>query len=239
MTKSRNRIRFGAALCAAALLCLSAATSVLAEQEPRHPGARDGRPPATVRVVPQSPQRDRWFDQGHGHSRYYPRSGYRVSALPMHAPPIMWHGSNYWFWSGVWYAPGPSGYVVVRPPYGVVVADLPSFATAVVIGGITYMYLNGAYYRQRVQGGYEVVPTPVAALGQGNGAAVRMFVYPAKGQTAERQASDEYECHSWAASQSGFDPAPAATGQASDQTHRADYVRAQTACLEGRGYTVR
>jgi hypothetical protein len=30
-----------------------------------------------------------------------------------------------------------------------------------------------------------------------------------------------------------------ATGQSTDVAHRADYVRAQTACLEGRGYTVR
>lgn len=45
--------------------------------------------------------------------------------------------------------------------------------------------------------------------------AQQQFVYPAKGQTAEQQKKDEYECHSWAVEQTGFDPtqatAPVAT----------------------------
>ncbi len=235
-----NRARFDAALYGAALVFLTASMPAPAAQDPRPPAehrAVPPRPPAQHRAAPPAP--NRWLDNGHGHSRYYPRSGIRVHALPSHSPPIVWRGSNYWFWSGVWYAPGQNGYVVVRPPYGVVVTDLPTFATAVVIGGITYLYMNGVYYRERIEGGYEVVATPVAAQGTASSATGRLYVYPAKGQTAERQASDEYECHSWAASQSGFDPTPAATGQATNQSHRADYVRAQTACLEGRGYTVR
>jgi len=43
-----------------------------------------------------------------------------------------------------------------------------------------------------------------------------VFVYPAKGQTAEQQQKDETECYAWARSQTGIDPngpatAPAAT----------------------------
>lgn len=229
MTTTIDPIRFDAALFAAALLFLTASTPATAAQEPRPSGAQ--------RPAPPRPPSNRWLDNAHDHSRYYPRSGFRVHALPAHPPPVVWRGSNYWFWSGVWYTHAPGGYVVVRPPYGVVVTDLPAFRTAVVIGGITYLYLNGAYYRERIEGGYEVVPTPVAALGATPGA--RLFVYPAQRQTAEAQATDEYACHRWAASQSGFDPAPAATGQSADLAHRADYVRAQAACLEGRGYTVR
>jgi outer membrane lipoprotein SlyB len=38
-----------------------------------------------------------------------------------------------------------------------------------------------------------------------------VFVYPAKGQSADQQGKDEYECSKWAKSQSGVDPsAPAA-----------------------------
>jgi hypothetical protein len=33
------------------------------------------------------------------------------------------------------------------------------------------------------------------------------FVYPAKGQSAEKQKKDEGECHTWAVQQSKFDPA--------------------------------
>jgi hypothetical protein len=35
------------------------------------------------------------------------------------------------------------------------------------------------------------------------------YVYPAKGQTAEQQKSDEAACYSWAVQQTGFDPAKA------------------------------
>jgi hypothetical protein len=35
------------------------------------------------------------------------------------------------------------------------------------------------------------------------------YVYPAKGQTAQQQKSDESACYSWAVQQTGFDPAKA------------------------------
>ena len=66
-----------------------------------------------------------------------------------------------------------------------------------------------------------------------------MAVFPAKGQTAQQQASDEYECHRWAVTQSGFDPTGVAIGQTVSTNGRSDYQRADAACLEGRGYTVR
>lgn len=34
----------------------------------------------------------------------------------------------------------------------------------------------------------------------------QQFVYPAKGQSPEKQKSDEAACHQWAAQQTGFDP---------------------------------
>ena len=33
-----------------------------------------------------------------------------------------------------------------------------------------------------------------------------IYIYPNKGQTHEQQSLDRYECHVWAANQSGFDP---------------------------------
>lgn len=33
-----------------------------------------------------------------------------------------------------------------------------------------------------------------------------IFIYPNKGQSVEQQSQDRYECHVWAANQSGFDP---------------------------------
>ena len=37
----------------------------------------------------------------------------------------------------------------------------------------------------------------------------QQYVYPAKGQTPEKQKSDEAACYSWAVQQTGFDPAKA------------------------------
>ena len=36
--------------------------------------------------------------------------------------------------------------------------------------------------------------------------AAGMLIYPSKGQSAEQQKRDEYECHQWAVKQTGFDP---------------------------------
>lgn len=40
-----------------------------------------------------------------------------------------------------------------------------------------------------------------------------LFIYPAKGQSAEKQETDKWECRAWATKQTGFDPAarPTAT----------------------------
>jgi uncharacterized protein YceK len=38
----------------------------------------------------------------------------------------------------------------------------------------------------------------------------QQFVYPQKGQTAEQQQKDEYECHTWAVQQTSYDPTVAA-----------------------------
>ena len=131
--------------------------------------------------------------------------------------------------------------MVARPPVGIVVAGVPAFATAVTIGGIAYLYANGVYDRDHGGGNYEVVPSPVVVGTANDGGVARTFVYPKQGQSAEKQASDEYECHRWAVDQTGFDPTAAATNtvQTGRPVARTDYARAQVACLEGRGYTVR
>jgi hypothetical protein len=182
----------------------------------------------------------RWYDGAHGHNHRYPSPGHVVVLPPRPPAPVWWGGVSYRHWDGVWATSGPRGWVTVRPPLGIWVTDLPSWRTALVIGGIAYFYVNGVYYRDRAEGGYEVVAPPVA---QPDAAPPdRSFVYPRQGQGAQQQASDEYECHRWAVTQSGFDPTGAATGQVTVTTsanQRGDYQRARTACLEGRGYTVR
>jgi hypothetical protein len=69
----------------------------------------------------------------------------------------------------------------------------------------------------------------------------RIFIYPRKGQSEELQAKDRYECHSWAVSQTHYDPTQPASGMPAAQLNqmRADYQRAMGACLDGRGYTMK
>ena len=70
-------------------------------------------------------------------------------------------------------------------------------------------------------------PTPQGAL--------KLYVYPAAGQSEAQTADDRYQCHVWAAGQSGYDP----TLGAGSRDEADGYSRAFTACMEGRGYVVR
>jgi hypothetical protein len=40
------------------------------------------------------------------------------------------------------------------------------------------------------------------------------YIYPSKGQNAQQQDRDQYECHTWAVQQTGFDPTKPQTAQA-------------------------
>ena len=73
------------------------------------------------------------------------------------------------------------------------------------------------------------------------GAGGRMFVFPRQSQNEEQQAKDFEVCHSWAVGQTGFDPKKPPAGQPEAQTKQrsSDYLRAISACLDGRGYTLR
>ncbi|MCU0554906.1 MAG: glycine zipper domain-containing protein [Syntrophales bacterium] len=47
-------------------------------------------------------------------------------------------------------------------------------------------------------------------LGISTAAIAQQYVFPQKGQSADQQKKDDYECHSWAVKQTGFDPTQAA-----------------------------
>jgi hypothetical protein len=65
--------------------------------------------------------------------------------------------------------------------------------------------------------------------------ALKLYVYPAANQSEAQTAEDRYQCHVWAAEQSGHDP----TLGAGSRDEAEDYTRAFTACMEGRDYVVR
>jgi hypothetical protein len=139
--------------------------------------------------------------------------------------------------------------VVVGAPIGLFVPVLPPYYTTVWVGGVPYYYADDTYYAwDPSQNGYQVVAPPDDSGAASTDAPQppppqgdQMYIYPQNGQSAEQQASDKYECHKWASSQSGFDPTQPGGGVPPDQLggRRADYQRAMIACLEGRGYSAR
>lgn len=206
-----------------------------------------GATPSKVAAEPQLERisRGEVLDDRYHHGHYYTPRGTVVHELPAGYRPYWYHGSRFYFAGGIWYAPGPHGFVVARPPRGLVVNVLPPFFTTVWIAGAPYYYANDVYYRWAPeQNGYEVVDPPAGADQPGaapSAAPDDLIVYPKNGQTPEQQSADRYECHSWSKTQVGFDPTQPNGGVAPQATaaKRAEYQRAMTACLEGRGYSVK
>ncbi|MBV8467748.1 MAG: hypothetical protein JO218_17550 [Burkholderiales bacterium] len=145
-----------------------------------------------------------------------------------------WHGG----WHGYWYGGHWWG------PWG--------WWDPIVVAGVTYALIDGVWYRDYGYGYVEVEPpagyeTYVAPQVSGPAPAPPVasdsyFAYPRNGQSESQQAQDKYDCHKWAAGQSGFDPTLVQGGVAAGSdvaAKRSDYHRALTACLEGKGYTVR
>jgi len=55
-------------------------------------------------------------------------------------------------------------------------------------------------------------------------AQAQLMIYPMKGQSNEQLSKDRYECHLWAAQQSGFDPTTAQATQQASQTQKGGQV---------------
>jgi hypothetical protein len=66
----------------------------------------------------------------------------------------------------------------------------------------------------------------------------KVFVYPRQGQKEELKAKDRYECHSWAVSQTQYDPTQPSAGDMTETQRnqmRSGYQRAMGACLDDVG----
>jgi hypothetical protein len=184
-------------------------------------------------------------DSRYHHDRYYPARGQYIERMPGGHRVVVYGNSRYYFHGGVWYRPHGPRFVIVAPPFGMVVPFLPPFYATIWVGGAPYYYANDIYYMQGA-GGYVVVEPPKGDVSQTAPPASQpptsqIFIYPRQGQSEQKQATDRYECHSWAVGQAGYDPTkpPANLPEAQMIRKRADYQRAQSACLDGRGYTVK
>jgi hypothetical protein len=162
---------------------------------------------------------------GYGYGGY--RGGYGYGG---------WHGGYGWRggyggWGWGWGGLG----------LGLYFASLPLYYSTYWWDGVPYYYADNTYYiYDQNAKQYQTVAPPAGLAPQTGGAAslptgTDLIAYPKNGQSADQQSKDKFECHEWAAGQSGYDPT---TGAAAPAGKRPDYMRAQAACLEGRGYSV-
>ncbi|RBW49811.1 DUF6515 family protein [Marinobacter sp. F3R11] len=170
----------------------------------------------------------------------HPSRGAVVDRIPRGHKVYNYRGHSYHYHDGVWFRPLGNRFMVVAPPVGLVVPVLPRGAIILTIGGVPYYRYGDVYYRHE-QDGYRVVEPPADATVVSNPASEELFVYPRDSQSAEQQASDRFECHEWASDQTGYDPTRDGGGVSEKvrAERRSDYLRAMTACLEARGYSVR
>src|SRR6204780_1116925 len=171
------------ALAALALLVIAASAASYAA-DPRDAGPRG---------------RGEVLDKRYNHGHHYPPSGAVVRALPGGYRPYYYRGSRFYFSGGIWYAPGPYGFILTRPPAGLFLTVLPPFYTTVWFGGVPYYYADNVYYQwQPAANGYAVVDPPEGADQQPGAPpaapADDFYIYPKNGQAQEEQAADQYEC---------------------------------------------
>ena len=185
---------------------------------------------------------ERNFDRGGGGNGGYQgnrRPPRYVSNLPGGYRHYNWNGRAYYNQGGRWYRPYGSRYVVVGAPYGLFVNYLPGYYSSFWFGSTRYFYADDTYYTyEPARRGYVVTRSPYGDEQEDEATSEMdedLYVYPAKGQSEQQQADDRYECHRWAADQTQYDPVD--SDYNADQ--RADYLRAMTACLTGRGYSVK
>jgi hypothetical protein len=148
-----------------------------------------------------------------------------------------WHGGYGWR-GGFW---GPWGWGLGGLGLGLYFATLPYYYSTYWWGGVPYYYADNTYYRWNADvDQYETVAPPAEIRSQAGAqgtAPADLIAYPKNGQSQEQLGKDKFECHRWAVGQTGFDPTQAGGGAAPG--NRSNYQRAQTACLEGRGYSVK
>lgn len=206
------------------------------DERPRYDGNR-GRNDARNANRPSR----QWRTQPDGSRQYRPVPPRRhVPALPHGYTRHSWNGRPYYYSAGSWYRPWGSSFAIVRPPLGLYVSYLPSYHTSFYYGGSRYFFADDTYYiYEPARSSYVVTRSPYGDDDYEEEEATfdddELYVYPAQGQSEEQQADDRYECHRWAVGETAYDPVEGNY----DPDRRAEYLRALSACLSGRGYTVR
>jgi hypothetical protein len=182
-------------------------------------------------------------------ARIVPPSRAYVTRAPRYVPSLPpghrrydWRGAPYYYGGGQWYRPYQNRFLVVGPPAGLFVSFLPSYYSTVWVGGTRYYMADDVYYTyEPSRRGYVVARSPYGDdradddYEEADDRDQDMFIYPMRGQSEQQQSDDRYECHRWAVKETRYDP----TDSSYDRNDRSDYDRAISACLTGRGYSVK
>jgi hypothetical protein len=183
----------------------------------------------------------RYWGGGYWHGGYWPYAWYRPGwawfypILPIGYATFWWSGVPYYYWNNLYYTwnPGYNGYVVTDPPPlaggGTYDDSAPADAS-----GVTAAPPPAGYQPSAAPG--PAGGGPAGGAGPTTGVGSDVYVYPRNGQSEQQTNTDRYECHSWAANQTGFDPTRSAQGGTGTLP---DYRRAMIACLDARGYSAR
>jgi hypothetical protein len=174
-------------------------------------------------------------------SDYRHGSHHSIRWIGFNARPRYWAGG--YFHGSYW----PSSYY--HSHFVRFVTVLPAFYSTFYFSGVPYYYWDSTYYTYSPsEYGYVATdPPPVVddSDASDTGSAqvessdsTSLYIYPKNGQSEEQTSNDRYECHQWAASQSGFDPTQGAD-QSAGSSGPSDYRRAMMACLDARGYSAR
>ncbi len=97
-----------------------------------------------------------------------------VHKIPSRHAVIMHGRDRYHYYSGRFYRPWNSGFILVRPPLGLVVLNIPLGSRLVISAGISYHVFGDVYYR-RVPSGYQVVE-PIRSPAAGWPARVEVMI---------------------------------------------------------------
>lgn len=185
-----------------------------------------------------------WFEpRGPAFVVTAPPIGLVVPTLPTFATAIVSAGRAYLYANDVYYRPRPDlgGYEVVNDPEEPVVDSGGTASAGAMTAGTAAAQLTNAANVSTTPAATAPAATPaVASVGPPGGTGNSPYFLPRNGQSPDEQARDRYDCYRFAVTQTGFDPMRVSPGTPAAQyaDRQAAYERAQTACYEGRGYTI-
>ena len=123
------------------------------------------QPAAVFERSPAKESDSRRLDIGEDRRQSYFWSDYhrgmRVDRLPDGYRRFRIHDHDFFYYGGVYYDGGASGYVVVDPPLDADIPELPPGAETLQVGNSIYYYVDGAFYVQQSDSSYVIVAAPI------------------------------------------------------------------------------